>query len=264
MKRISLRGFGFLGVFIFVPLFFFTFADPQLIETSAKSFVEWKLNLETNKRIDAVKLPESNRFEKLLGNKAKKLRQEAEAKLAKVKLQLKADVPAILSTQAAKMLKLDCECRKRWENKLRNSMELELVSLEKAKSKLIDFSQAKYMHIVKKLTLDVRIFLGVNAAIFIFLLIVSFLKPQAIRHLFLPGILMMVSTIICSYFYIFEQNWFYTIIYNEYTGIGFLVYLMLVFAILSDIAFNKARVTSEILNFIFNTIGGAVSSFSPC
>ena len=264
MKRVSLRGFGVLGIFIFVPLFLFTFADPQLIETSAKSFVEWKLNSETNKKIDSVQLPPENRFEKLLGNKAKELRKEAETKLAKLKQQLKDDAPSILAAEIAKMRNLDCECRKKWKNKIRESIELNIVSLEKAKSKLIDFSQMKYMQIVEKLTLDIRIFLGTNSVIFIFLMLVSFFKPQAILHLFLPGILMMISTIICSYFYIFEQNWFYTIIYNDYTGLGFLAYLMLVFAILCDIAFNKARVTTEILNGIFNAIGGAVSSFSPC
>ena len=264
MKKISLRGFGLLGILVFVPLFIFTFADPQLVETSAKSFVEWKLNSETNKKIDELQLPQTNRFEKLLGNKAKELRKETESKLAKVKQQLKADVPAILSGEIAKMFKLDCECRKKWESKLRNSMELNIVSLEQARSKLIDFGQAKYMAIVEKLTLDVRIFLGANSVIFVFLLLVSFFKPKAIRHLFLPGVLMVISTTICSYFYIFEQNWFYTIIYSEYTGFGFLAYLMLVFAILSDIAFNKAKITTEILNGIFSALGGSVSGVSPC
>jgi len=263
MKRISLRGLGILGISIFLPLFLFTFTDPQLIETAAKSFVEWKLNTETNKKIDSVQLPQEKSFEKLLGSKAKELRKEAETNLARLKQQLKDDVPDILAAEVAKMRDLDCECRMKWKNKIRESMELNIASLENAKSKLVDFGQVKYMQIVEKLTLDVRIFLGINSVIFVFLLLVSFFKPKAIRHLFLPGILMMISTIICSYFYIFEQNWFYTIIYNDYTGLGYLAYLMLVFAILCDIAFNKARVTTEILNSIFNAIGHAVS-FAPC
>jgi len=102
MKRISLRGFGLLGIFIFLPLFLFTFAEPQLIETSAKSFVEWKLNVETNKKIDSVQMPQENRFEKLLGNKAKELRKEAETKLARLKQQLKDDAPSILVAEIAK------------------------------------------------------------------------------------------------------------------------------------------------------------------
>ncbi len=98
---------------------------------------------------------------------------------------------------------------------------------------------------------------------FIFLFLVSFLKPQAINHLFLPGALMLLSTILCSYFYLFEQNWFYTIIYNNYTGFTYIGYLTFVFAVLCDIVFNKAKVTTEIINAFLQTIGHA-ASLVPC
>lgn len=263
MKKISLRGFGFCGVVLFLPLFVFTFADPQLIENSGKSFVEWKLKDEAGKRIKSIRLPEKKGFEKFLGEKAEKLREETEEKLEKIRNQLKADLPAIIAAKVAKMRNLDCECRMQWEQRIRNSMHLQVASLEAAKSKLIDFSQAKYMEIVEKLTLDVRIFLSVNATIFIFLFLVSFLKPQAINHLFLPGVLMLVSTAICSYFYVFEQNWLYTILYNDYTGYSYIGYLLAVFSILCDIAFNKARVTTEIVNGILSAIGQA-ATLVPC
>ena len=263
MKQNSLRGLGLLGIILFVPLFIFTFADPHLIEKSGKSFIQWKLQKETDKKIDTFRLPEAGKFEKLLGKKAANLRKQTEEYLTEIKAQLKADSPSIIAAQIAKMRNLDCECRKKWEQHLRTSMKLQIASLKKAKAKLIDYSQAKYMEIVKKLTLDVRIFLGANAVIFITLFMVSFLKPHAINHLFLPSTLMLVSTIICSYFYIFEQNWFYTIIYNDYTGFGYIGYLAFVFAILCDIVFNKGRVTTEILNAILSAIGRA-GSLVPC
>ncbi len=263
MKQISLRSIGLLGTILFVPLFFLTFADPQLIENSGKSFIEWKLNTEANKKIDNIQIPQTNRFNKLLGEKAKKLLSQNESQLENLKQRLKDDVPAIMAEQISKMRNLDCDCRKKWENTIRNSIIFQITSLEKAKEKLINFGQMKYMEIVKKLTQDVRIFLGTNAIVFIFLLLLSFFKPQAINHLFLPGILLLSSTLICSYFYIFEQNWFYTIIYNDYTGFGFLVYLLLVFGVLCDIAFNKAKVTTEIINSILNAIGSAFN-LAPC
>lgn len=142
-------------------------------------------------------------------------------------------------------------------------MLMKVASLETAKEKLIEFSHAKYMEITEKLTLDVRIFLATNAVIFIFLLLTSFMRPQAVKHLFLPAGLMLASTVICSYFYLFEQNWFYTIIYNDYTGYSFIGYLAFVFAILCDIVFNKARVTTEIVNGCLQAIGQA-GSFVPC
>jgi hypothetical protein len=123
--------------------------------------------------------------------------------------------------------------------------------------------QAKYMEIVKKLTMDVRIFLGINSLVFILLFVTSFAKPRASEHLFFPGALLFLSTIICSYFYLFEQNWFYTILYNDYTGFGYLAYLLIVFAILCDIVFNKARITTEIINALANAIGSAFS-VAPC
>ncbi|MFT7561382.1 MAG: hypothetical protein ACI93R_003308 [Flavobacteriales bacterium] len=263
MEKLSLRAFGLLGLVLFLPLFFLTFADPQRIEKSGMSFIEWKLQSKTDEKIDSIKLPEPSKFEKILGEKAKELRVKTGAELESVKAQLKADLPAILATQLAKLRNSDCTCRAKWEQSLRVSMGAKLVSLQNAKSKLIDFTHIKYMEIVHKLTFDVRIFLGANTAIFILLLLASFIQPRAVKQLFVPGVLMLVSTIICSYFYLFEQNWFYTIIYDSYTGFTYIGYLALVFAILCDIIFNKARVTTEVLNACLSAIGHA-ASVAPC
>lgn len=263
MRQASLRGFGLLGIIVFLPLFLFTFADPHSIEIAGKQFIEWKLQSETDNKIDSIQLPAPTSFERLLNNKAAELRHGTEERLSSLKQQLKADTPAIIATEIAKLRNLDCECRKLWEKKLRSSMQLQVATLEIAKAKIIDFSHGKYMEIVEKLTLDVRIFLGSNAVIFIILFLVSFMKPLAIKHLFLPGGLMLVSTVICSYFYLFEQNWFYTIIYNNYTGYSFIGYLAFVFVILCDIVFNKARITTTIINTCSQAIGQA-GSLAPC
>jgi len=76
-------------------------------------------------------------------------------------------------------------------------------------------------------------------------------------------VLLLISTIICSYFYLFEQNWFFTIIYNNYLGWGYLIYLGVVFGFLCDVVFNKGQVTTEILNVIFEAIDSALTAV-PC
>jgi hypothetical protein len=141
-------------------------------------------------------------------------------------------------------------------------MAMVLASLEEGKAKLIDFSHAKYMEITQKLTLDVRIFIGTNSVIFVLLLLISFMKPAAISHLFLQGGLLLISTLISSYCYLFEQNWFYTILYNDYTGFSFILYLLLVFAVLCNIVFNKARVTTTVINACLEAVGQAASLVS--
>ena len=263
MKKHLLRGFGLVGILIFVPLFIFTFSDPQAVEKSGKGFIEWKLKNEVNEKIDSIRWPRSQTLENLLGAKANELNQKADAKLMAYKLMLKNEVPAIMAEQLAKVRNLDCECRKKWEERLTGFMNVEIATAEKAKEKLADFTQAKYMQIVEKLTIDVRVFLGINSLVFIFLFAASFLKPQATGHLFLPGALLLLSTVICSYFYLFEQNWFYTILYNDYTGFGYLGYLLMVFAILCDIVFNHAKISTVIINFLASAIGSAFS-VAPC
>lgn len=263
MHKLSLRLFGLLGIILFAPLFTLTFLDPQLIEKSASSFVKWKLQSEVNDKIDAVELPAASAFELRLGERVQQERAQLESRLEQAKAQLKADTPALVAEQIAKLRDLSCECREKWEERLRDSLISNINSLEIAKAKVVDFSHAKYMQIVTQLTLDVRIFLGSNLAVFLLLFLASMLKPAALKHLFLPAGLMLVSTLICSYFYLFEQNWFYTIIYNDYTGYGFVAYLTLVFAILSDIVLNKARITTEIINGIASAMGQA-ASLSPC
>lgn len=257
MEAVALRIIGVLGVLIFFPLFLLTFADPHIIEQSGRSFVEWKVQSEVDKKIDTIRLPEPTKLERLLGAKARELRKQTEIKLEKVREQLKADAPASLAAQLAKLRNLDCECRKKWETSIKHAMETKLISLQGAKSKLTSFTQMKYMEVVENLTLDVRIFLGTNSLVFFSLLLISLMKPMAIKQLYLPGGLMVVSTSICSYFYLFEQNWFYTIIYNDYAGFAYIGYIVFVFAILYDIAFNKASVTTEVLNACLQAVGQA-------
>ncbi len=264
MQKITLRLFSFFGILLFAPLFVITFLDASLIEKSTSGFIEWKIGNEANQKIEAIQIPKSSKLEQLLGDRAKEILAKTDADIEQIKSQLKAELPAILANELAKLRNLDCECRKKWEKKFEAGFLSQLSPLEIQRQHLIEFSRAKYMDIVTQLTLDIRIFLGSNLVVFSLMLLISLLKPKAIQHLFFPASLLFVSTILCSYFYLFEQNWFFTIIYNDYIGYGFVVYLIVVFLFLCDISFNRARVTTEIINLLLNAVGKAASSLSPC
>lgn len=110
---------------------------------------------------------------------------------------------------------------------------------------------------------DLRIFSGSNAAVFMLLLGVTFLKPRAIAHLFLPGILLVLSSLISAWFYLFEQNWFFTLVGNDYVGWGYLGYMSAVFLFLADIVFNGAQATTLVVNHLLQVIGKS-ASLAPC
>ncbi|MFK5893005.1 MAG: hypothetical protein QM504_07265 [Pseudomonadota bacterium] len=255
----SLRLFGIIGIILFSGLFALTYSTPEFVERIGKEFIKNKIIEKTQEKVNSIT---AEKKDSKLGKFVGKLIKNNEATINIYKQKIKNKANEKLAAVIAEMSDLSCECRKNYAKKLDQGYQFKLLSLQHANEKMVDFMKAKYMDVSIKLKTDFRIFTGVNALIFLFLLLASFLKPQAIKHLFLPSVLLCVSTMISSYFYLFEQNWFFTIIYGSYTGWAYLGYLTFVFAILSDIVFNRARITTEILNATIGTISNI--TFSIC
>jgi hypothetical protein len=138
-----------------------------------------------------------------------------------------------------------------------------LSPLDGAGPRLTEFVQMKYLHVVAELKSDLRIFSATNAAACLLLLILSFARPRAVDHLVLPGLLLAAAVTISSYFYMFEQNWFFTLIHSDYVGFTYLGYLGMIFGLLLDIFLNRARVTTRLGNWGLNIVGSAFS-LTPC
>ena len=258
--KITLRVFGLIGLLLFGSAFLLTYGVPDSIEKVAETFIKNKVEEETNEKIDSLgTAAKNNKLVRMAG----KLFKNKEKEIDELKQKLKSKAHEKLAGVIAEMRDLSCECRKIHAQRIKNGYIYKIALLESANAKLVDFMKTKYMDVVNNLKADLRIFTGSNTVIFLFLMFLSFLNPKAISLLFLPGTLLFTSTIICSYFYLFEQNWFFTLIYNDFIGYGYLGYIGVLFLFLSDIAFNNGRVTCEILNAIFHAIGSAME-FSPC
>ncbi len=258
--KIILRIISLIGIIIYGSGFIFTYSTPGYVEEIGKVFIKNKIEEKTNDKIESLTLSSLNN---ILVKFASKLAKKNQKKTEILKEQLKSKAHIKLAAVIAEMRNLNCECRKKHEEALKKQTKYSILTLENANVVLFSFMKTKYMEVANKLKVDLRIFTGNNTLVFIFLLLISFLKPKAITHLIFPAALLTLSTTICSYFYIFEQNWFFTIIYNTYLGWGYLTYIGIVFAFLCDIVFNKARVTTEIINTILSTIGN-VASVAPC
>ena len=251
-----LRTTGICGLFLFGFLFSITFVSSEILEESAKGFV--KLQIETDVREKQAAISESDVVSKAK-NIANKLGFESE----EIQKDLANDLPEKIASVIASMCGYDCERKKALTKSITASYLDKLKNIEIAQDTLGDIIEGKYVEIVGNLKFDLRIFLGSNFMMFLILLIVSFTKPKAITHLFVPGLLLALATIISSTIYIFVQDWFYTILYNDYMGFGYLAYVAVIFSFLMDVALNKARVTTEVINGIANALGSALSVV-PC
>ena len=260
MQKLTLRSIGVVGAAIFLTFFAFTYSVPGWVETFAADYIESKAQERIDTSIDAIQLPESDNA---LVRIAQSMYEENEAKIEQLRSMLKEKVHEQWATALAEVRNLDCECRQKWENWFEGGFSTGIALSQASNEQISGFIHSRYMDVATELKRDIRIFTASNAAVFILLLLISFAKPQAMLQLFLPAVLLATSTLICSYFYIFEQNWLLTIIHSDYLGFAYLSWLGVVFLFLCDIVFNQCRVTTEIVNAFLNAIGSALSAV-PC
>ncbi|GAB2189673.1 hypothetical protein MAH1_12810 [Sessilibacter sp. MAH1] len=253
---ITLRSLGLFGVVLFGVLFLVTFSSPEVIEKSAKGFAKYQIEKEVNQRYQRLK--DSN-----VAANAQALARNLGFESEQIIEDLKQDLPEKIARIVASMCGYDCEKQKIIAQSITASYLERLKNINIAQESLEDIVKGKYVEIIGNLKTDLRIFLGVNFILFAILLLLSFVKPQAMVHLFLPGIFLAIATVLSSAIYIFGQNWFYTILYNDYMGFAYLGYVAIIFGALVDIALNKARVSSLIINAIGSLLG-SVTSVLPC
>jgi len=97
----------------------------------------------------------------------------------------------------------DCEKKKALAASITQSYVKQIANIEIAEYNLGEVIKGKYLEIVENLRFDLRIFLGTNAAMFLVLLLIAFLKPKAVAQLFVPGILLLTATAVSSGIYIY-------------------------------------------------------------
>jgi len=259
-RKLSLRIVGILGVAIFTTFFALTYSVPGWVEGYGSDYIEGQVEKRIDTTIELVRPPESDNA---LARMAQSIYEKNKVQIEQLKSDLRGKVHEQWASALALIRDLDCECRDKIAKFIEEGFTTNIAILEATNDKIIDFIHFKYAEVTVELKRDIRIFSASNAAVFLLLLLISFLKPRAVAHLFLPGALLAASTAICSYFYVFEQNWLLTMIHNNYLGFAYLGWLGFVFLILCDIVFNKGRITTEIVNAILNAIGSA-ASLLPC
>ena len=264
IHRLTLRGLGILGAALFATMFYFTFSVPGWVEDIGASYIEREVEKRVDSTIDeTIDTVRPISKENALGRFAESVFEKNEERIAELKTSLKNRAHEQLADAIAEIRNLDCECREKVASWLESGIESNIRLLQVANDSLTDFVQYKYMGVVAELKRDVRIFAASNAAAFLALLLVSFLKPGAVRHLFVPGLLLAASTLVCSWFYVFEQDWLMTIIHSDYLGFAYLAWLGVAFLFLCDIALNRGRVTTHIVNSILEAFGSA-ATLLPC
>jgi len=254
--ELALRVLGLAGLVLFAGLFGATYLSADSVERVGQAFIKYQVEKEVRETYGRIA---DSTYGKALG----RLKGKYESEARQLQAALDDNLPAKIANVIAALCRLDCNQRQTLQRSIEGGYKSRLMATGGAVDTLTELIKGKYLEIVANLTRDVRIFLGSNALLFFVVAALAFLKPRAAIQLYLPAVFLLVSTIVCSGLYLFGQNWFFTIIYNDYVGFGYVAYVGVLFGFLCDIAFNKARVTTEIVNAVLQAIGSAVQAV-PC
>ena len=259
MLNTIIKIFLILSTLIYGAAFIYSFTSPQTIEKNARGFIKEQVAKKTHEKIDSIgSKHKDNKLVKLSANLFKKKKEQ----LVLYKEGLKLKIDEKLANVMAKMLDLDCECRQKYKERFHNFITTKIINLKTATKTLEAFMTQKYMYVIQNIIKDFRIFLGSSFFVLLLMLVLLYIKPQVTIQIDVLASMMLVSTVVSSYLYLFKQNWFYTIIYNDFIGYAYLMYLGIIFLFLCDIIFNKARIITEIVNAILNALGSSVSAVS--
>src|SRR5690349_2439155 len=254
-RTYSLRIIGAAGAILFAFFFALTWHTPRWVEDFAAGYIEGRVAEKLDTVIDGLGAPTGNGA---LSRYAAELYRQNEQKIAAYKELLKRDIREQLALCIPQVRALSDEWRGKLESRVRDGATLSIGELQLDNSRLVALIQSGYLAVVADLTHDIRIFTASNAIAFLLLLLVSFLKPGHVRELFVPGVLLAISTLVCAWLYVFEQDWLMTIVQGSYLGLAYAAWLGVSFLFLCDVWLNRARVTARVLEGLASTAGALI------
>lgn len=245
-----------LGAVLFGSAFAISFLNPLLIERAAREVVRLEVERRVGERVDAL----SNTKIVVLAQKAL---GRTDAEIEAARREIAEDIPRKVADAVARMLDADCECRKRLAERMAQASEAKVSSLGQVRQQLAALIESSYASVTQNLLREFRIFTASNAAAFALLAVVTLVRRKAALQLALPALVLIGATCLTGGLYLFAQNWLHTILYGNYVGLAYVGYLGVVALALADAVFNRARILTAIVNFVFNMVG-ATASAAPC
>ena len=255
-SQVAVLAISLLGMIVSGLGLSLTYLGAERLERPARAFVEWQVE----KRLRQAFTPEIESDEE--GGVLAAARSMVARRIDIAELALGSDLPDRIAARIADL----CVCslppeerdnlEERYETAkanarafvvaaMRGQIERDRIGL----STLDDLIAGHYVGTVDQLIRDLRIFFGSNLALFAIVGVAGVLSSVA-PALVVPAGLLSISTLAAAAIYLFEQNWFYTIIFGAYVGWWYLIWVAIIVLFLIDITLNRARVTS----FIFECL----------
>lgn len=116
----------------------------------------------------------------------------------------------------------------------------------RALPRVVDWAQGHYQALMAELLRDLGAVAVTNTLTFALAALGIRRSGGSRSSLWLSAILVVAASF-ASWVYFFEQNWLQTLLFSDWVGYGYAVWVLLLAALLSDAAFNRGRILARVL-----------------
>jgi len=243
-------------MFVFAGLFLYVTLAPEDFDRRTRDFAVEKVRTELDNKLSSVA---SSDTAEDISAAAGRYSKQLQDRIDTWRESLDAGIDVFVADILAAACELDCERRDEARSAVRRFYESSIERYGFALERLEDVVVGEYREIMSELRADLKIFSGSTAVAFSLALFLSVFRGAAARHLLPISITLTLTTLLAIAWYAFGQDWVMAVIFDDYWGWGYSLLLSGLSILMIDIAANRARVTSAILN----ALSGGIS-FSPC
>lgn len=244
LRQINL-GLTLIGVLIFSSLWAYIQFAPDDFDKRTREFAISQVEDELNEGLAQVATSDTaQRISDIAGQVSEGL----QSRIDSIRSSLDQGLDVFIADILAAACKLDCERQEQARQSVQSFFESQIARYGFAIDRIEDLVIGEYDEVMSELRFDLAIFCGSNAVVLAFAFFLSLLRGSAARHILPFAIALSGMTIAMGSWYIFGQDWVTTVIYNDYWGWAYSIVLAVLSVFLLDIAANRAKVTSSVLN----------------
>lgn len=250
----------FVGALVFTSLFFYIMLAPADFDQRTREFAIGKVRGEVDQQLgDIAQSERVDRLSEFAGSISSRL----QTRIDEARDSLDSGTDQLIADILAAACKLDCERRDQAAAAVRGVLKSSILRNQAALERLQSLVVGKYDDVMGELRLDLSIFTGSSAVALIFAFLLSVFRGRAAAHLLPISLCLTAATVIAVLWYALGQDWITTILFSSYWGWTYSCFLGGLSLLMLDIAANKARVTSFVMNGISGAFGN-LFSFAPC
>jgi hypothetical protein len=243
--RLVLPGVCLLGFLASAGAFVALVIDPAALEREARAQVTARIQRELASRFPLIED----------GGRLAALRDKLAGTANRLGALLQTEAPEAVGEVLARLCRYDCETGEQIGERIRGRLEGQRLRGLLGVDRVVDWAHGRYQGLVMELVGELRLFTGANALVFALAFIASVMAPVAYRRIRLAIWLLVASTVAAAWLYVFHQGWFTAILFADYVGTAYLVWIGAVFALLLDAVFNRGRVVEAVVSSLGSAPG---------